>query len=492
MTLIDATRHLRDEIRVLKPAQASREEAEHLIEQLVPIVQEHSRRYYELDAPLITDSEYDELYDFLRLLENRFPDLVRADSPTHRVGGRPVERFEKVRHAQPLLSLSNAFGPDDLRAWNDRCLRLLGDRVSSFDLSLTTELKIDGVAVALTFADGRLIRGATRGDGIFGEDVTSNVRTIRDIPLRIPVEKGVVHVPRQIEIRGEVYIRKRAFEDLNARLAEQSVKPFANPRNSAAGSLRQLDPTVAAQRPLSFFPYAIGPSSTPVASSQVDSLAWLQQIGFSCNPNTERHASIETAIRYCESWALHRDDLDYEIDGVVVKFDGFATQSELGAISNAPRWAIAYKFPARESTTVLLDIAVNVGRTGMIKPEAVLEPVEIGGVIVKQATLHNFDYITEKDIRIGDRVRVKRAGDVIPYVIGPIVDLRSGDESVFDVPKSCPVCGELVEEFPGEVAVYSILESVGRVKPIADHGTQGFGGLLHVLRSCRPAASSGR
>jgi DNA ligase (NAD+) len=450
MTLLEETRRLSADVRATDIESISAEPAGSLVERLVRIVDAHARRYYELDDPLITDGEYDELFRALQRLEERFPEHLRGDSPTHRVGGRPVDRFEKVRHGEPLLSLSNAFGTEDLKAWYERCLRLLGESDASVDTSITTELKIDGVAVALTYRNGLLVRGATRGDGMIGEDVTANVRTVRDIPLRIPVDAEGGRVPAELEIRGEVYIEKGAFADLNERLTRNNLKPFANPRNSAAGSLRQLDPAVAAQRPLSFYSYAVGPASEPVAASQYDSLEWMGAVGFSRNPHADRHSTIGDVARFCEAWSDRRDSLDYEIDGVVVKFDSFETQQTLGSISNAPRWAIAYKFPARESTTVLLDIVVNVGRTGIIKPEAVLEPVEIGGVTVSQATLHNEDYIRSRDIRIGDAVVVKRAGDVIPQVVRPVPDGRTGREVEWTVPGHCPACGTALVRLPDE------------------------------------------
>ncbi|GAB5520068.1 MAG: NAD-dependent DNA ligase LigA [Rhodothermales bacterium] len=452
--LLRATRDALSEVRSLFFASWPKQEAAAFMPTLIGVLNAHAHQYYVLDAPVVTDGEYDELLQALRSLEARFPDLQQPDSPTQRVGGTPLEAFEKVAHPVPLLSLSNAFSADDLRAWYDRCLRGLD---AAEPVPLTAELKIDGLAVALAYEDGQLVRAATRGNGVQGENITHNVRTIAAIPLRIPVAvDAVVKAPDRIEARGEVYMRKSGLDALNARLAETGDKSFANPRNAAAGSLRQLDPAITAQRPLDFFCYGIGPTTATPPGGQHAQLQWLADLGFPANPEARCYAAIEEVIAFCEAWTEKRDELDYEIDGVVVKIDRVADQEALGFISNAPRWAIAYKFPAREATTTLLDIAINVGRTGVIKPEAVLAPVPIGGVTVSQATLHNEDYITSRDIRIGDTVVVKRAGDVIPAVIGPVVAARTGEEQVWTIPTTCPACGTTLERLPDEADWYCI------------------------------------
>ncbi|RMH69251.1 MAG: NAD-dependent DNA ligase LigA, partial [Bacteroidetes bacterium] len=456
MNLVDETQDLLAVLDERPPDAWSEDDAGPMAERLRHVLRAHNHRYYVLDDPLIADAEYDRLMGALRRLEERFPALQTPDSPTLRVGGTPLDRFEKVRHPQPLLSLSNAFTPDDLRAWYERCLRGLrpvhGEDVTP---ALIAELKIDGLAVALTYEGGRLTVGATRGDGQVGENITRNIQTIRAIPLRIPVGDGP-EAPERLEVRGEVYLRKSAFEALNARLAERGDKPFANPRNAAAGSLRQLDPSVTAERPLTFFAYGLGPTTAEPPATQHEQLAWLQTLGFPVNPHTRRFTALDEVIAFCEQWTHDRDTLDYEIDGVVVKIDEVAYQETLGNISNAPRWAVAYKFPAQEATTRLLDIIVNVGRTGAIKPEAVLEPVQIGGVTVSQATLHNEDYILKRDIRIGDRVVVKRAGDVIPQVVAPIPEARTGEEKPWRMPARCPACGTELVRLDGEADYYCV------------------------------------
>lgn len=412
----------------------------------------HNYRYHVLDAPVISDAEYDALMQELRALESQYPELITPDSPTQRVGGAAQERFRKVRHSLPMLSLGNAFNEQDLRAWRDRILRLLG---GDEQLAYVVEPKIDGLAISLTYVDGLLTVGATRGDGEIGEDVTANIRTIKSIPLRIPLS-GDEQPPARIEVRGEIYLPIAAFEELNERQAAAGERLFANPRNAAAGSLRQLDPTITASRPLRFFAYAIGLVEGKTLRTHWESLGYLQQLGFPVNPDSRRIEDFEEVLAYCQEWMTKRDQLPYEADGVVIKVDSLARQAELGVVGREPRWAIAYKFPAREKTTRLLDVKVNVGRTGKLIPNAVLEPVEIGGVIVKQATLHNFDYVKSRDIRIGDRVIVKRAGDVIPYVVGPVVDIRDGNEQPWVAPTHCPACGEPVEQFDDEVDVYCV------------------------------------
>jgi DNA ligase (NAD+) len=354
-----------------------------------------------------------------------------------------------------MLSLGNAFDEDGVRTWHERTLRLLGDDAQ---LAFTVEPKIDGLAIALTYENGMFVRGATRGDGEIGEDVTANLRTIHSVPLvlhdRSEAHSDVVSVepPRMIEVRGEVYMRIVDFERLNTRLAEEGERVAANPRNAAAGSLRQKDPGVTAARPLRFFAYAVGPVEGAQLTSQWQSLQLLRALGFPINRDARRFGDFEAALAYCREWMQRRETLDYEVDGVVLKIDSYAQQRELGVAGRDPRWAIAWKFPARETTSRLLDIVVNVGRTGVITPNAVIEPVNIGGVTVRNASLHNADYIAERDIRIGDYVTVKRAGDVIPYIIGPIMDRRDGSEQPWQMPATCPACGTPLERMSGEVA----------------------------------------
>lgn len=458
MDLVEASTALLDTLDERDVASLDEREARDLMERLHDVIRRHDHRYYVQDAPVITDAEYDALYKQLEHLEAAFPDLATPDSPTQRVGGEPIDAFDKVEHPEQLLSLGNAFDADELREWYARCqgglVGRFGDGVAP---ALTAELKIDGLAVALTYEDGRLVRGATRGNGRVGENITHNIRTIHSIPLHIPV--GTANgrtAPARMEVRGEVFMRKSEFEALNEGLIDQNDAPFANPRNAAAGSLRQLDPSITAQRPLRFFAYGTGPVSGDLPAYQHDVLDWLSQFGLPTNPHAERFDDIEAVIAFCEQWTERRDDLDYEIDGVVVKIDRFDQQAVLGVTAKEPRWAIAYKFPAREATTTLNDIIVNVGRTGVIKPEAVLEPVHIGGVTVSQATLHNEDYIQERDIRIGDRVVVKRAGDVIPQVVRPVVEARTGDETTWTFPETCPACGSDIVRLEGEADYYCL------------------------------------
>lgn len=456
--LLEATHTLLQTVRQRDLEAIDRKEAEALAARLREVLNQHAYRYYVLDNPLIPDADYDLLMQALRKLEARFPELVTPDSPTQRVGGAPLGRFEKVRHPEPLLSLNNAFGEEDVRAWYERCCRMLAERLGHpVQPAVTAELKIDGLAMALTYENGVLTVGATRGDGIEGENVTQNVRTIPAIPLRIPVDPSVGPPPARLEVRGEVYMRKRDFERLNAQLQARGERPFANPRNAAAGSVRQLNPQVTASRPLSFFAYGIGPvEGAEVPDSQYEVLQWLGRLGFPVNEHARRFERLDDVLEYCRYWTEHRDELDYEIDGVVLKIDHRPWQALLGAISNAPRWAVAYKFPAREAITRLLDIMVSVGRTGVVKPVAVLEPVEVGGVTVSQATLHNEDYVRSRDIRIGDLVVVIRAGDVIPQVVRPVVEARTGNERPWRMPERCPSCGSQLVRLPGEADYYCV------------------------------------
>ncbi len=471
---------------------ATAEEARERVERLRRAIEYHNYRYYVLDDPEISDAAYDALMNELRALEDAFPDLRTPDSPTQRVGAPPLERFGKVTHAVPMLSLGNAFDPDDVRRWYDRVRRL----AERDHIELVVEPKIDGLAVTLLYENGRLALGATRGDGLTGEDVTPNVRTVRSIPLEIPVPvpdrpwtEGIPPFPRvttpppRLEVRGEVYMRKSDFEALNRRQAERGEKTFANPRNAAAGSLRQLDSRVTARRPLSFFAYGVGIVEGVAFATHWEVLGYLGALGFPVNPDARRFASLDEALAYAETWMARRHELDYEADGLVFKVNDLGLYERLGVAGREPRWAIAYKAPPSEAVTVLEDIVVNVGRTGQVVPAAVLRPVEVGGVTVSHATLHNADYVQERDLRIGDHVIVKRAGDVIPQVVRPLPEMRTGAERPWHMPERCPSCGEPLVRPPGEVAYYCTnvacpAQLVRRVEHFVSRGAmdiEGFG-----------------
>ena len=406
--------------------------------------------YYILDQPTATDAEYDELFRELREIESTHPELISPESPTQRVGIAPQSRFGQIRHPLPMLSLSNVYGRADLDAWAVRLERIL----PGVRFTYVSEPKIDGLAVALTYVDGNLQRAATRGDGLTGEDVTSNLRTIRNIPLRLLGETTST-VPSLMEVRGEVFMRQADFEKLNEQIVDDGGRPFMNPRNAAAGSLRQLDPAITARRPLRLLAYGVGYAEGGMTiSSHTESLDQLRHLGFETSPDAAVHESIEDVWDRCEWWLSRRSSLGFEIDGVVIKVDDLRQQEELGFVSREPRWATAYKFPATQQTTRVNDIVVNVGRTGALTPLALLEPVNIGGVIVSRATLHNEDEIRRKDIRIGDAVVVQRAGDVIPQVVQVITERRTGNEREFAMPVDCPVCGSPTHRAEGEAARY--------------------------------------
>ena len=423
--------------------------------QLKEDLKNYSYRYYVFSAPVVSDAEYDKLYHQLKAAEAEHPDWITPDSPTQRIGSPISGKFQKVTHPAPILSLANAFNMDDLRAWYDRILKL-DERVAQAQFVM--EPKYDGLTVVLHYENGLLVRAATRGDGLIGEDVTGNIRTMPTIPLQIPVEKKDIPVPERLVVRGEVLIYLADFEQLNKTLQEAGEKTYVNPRNTASGSLRQLDPATTASRPLKILCYDIVASSQDVAlpQTQWETLAYLRDLGFPTSDLPQFAKSIDEVVEKWPGWLERRDSLPFEIDGVVVKLNSHALAADLGFVGKDPRGAIAIKFPAREVSTTLEEIRVNVGRTGVLTPYAVLTPVEIGGVVVKQATLHNFDFIAEKDIRVGDRVLVKRAGDVIPYVVGPVVDARSGKEQIFQPPTHCPACGMPVEHFENEVAWYCV------------------------------------
>jgi DNA ligase (NAD+) len=421
-------------------------DAQQRVEELRAQINHHNYRYFVLDDPEISDAEFDAMMRELRTLEAEHPELQDPDSPTQRVGSEPVAAFGAVQHRVSLLSLANAFTADELRAWHRRTSAL----AEREDFKMVAEPKIDGLAVALVYENGRLAQGATRGNGSVGEDITQNLRTLKSIPLTIA--RGA---PPRFEVRGEVYMSKAGFERLNAERAEQGLPLFANPRNSAAGSLRQLDPRITAGRPLDIWMYQLGWVEDGVQLlSHWDSLEWMKSLGFRINPYVKLFDDLETVIEYTATWTEKRETLDYEIDGVVIKVNELGLQRQLGTVGREPRWAVAYKFPPTQATTVLRDIQINVGRTGSLNPFAVLEPVRVGGVIVKLATLHNEDDINRKDIRIGDTVIVQRAGDVIPQVVAPVANRRTGKERRFKTPKKCPVCGGDVVRPEGEAMSY--------------------------------------
>jgi DNA ligase (NAD+) len=406
--------------------------------------------YYILDQPTATDAEYDALLRELRNIEAEHPELITPESPTQRVGIAPQGRFSQIRHPLPMLSLSNVYGRGELDAWAARLDRIL----PRAEFTYVTEPKMDGLAVALTYSDGVLRRGATRGDGVTGEDVTSNLRTIRNIPLRL-MSQDRSAVPSVIEVRGEVFMRHADFESLNERIERDGGRPFMNPRNAAAGSLRQLDPAITARRPLRLLAYGIGyAQGGHQTASHADALAELRRLGFETSPDAALHESIDDVWARCEWWLERRGTLPFDIDGVVIKVNDLRQQEELGFVSREPRWATAYKFPATQQTSRINDIVVNVGRTGALTPLAMLEPVNIGGVIVSRATLHNEDEIRRKDIRIGDTVVVQRAGDVIPQVVQVITERRDGSEREFVMPVLCPVCGSPTHRAEGEAVRY--------------------------------------
>jgi DNA ligase (NAD+) len=410
-------------------------------------IEYHNYRYHILNDPLISDEEYDRLFRELLELEAEFPELASPDSPTRRIGGEPQEKFRKVEHRRPMLSLANAFDEEELRAFNRR----IGNLLETDDIDFVTELKIDGIAVTMTYERGVLVQGATRGNGLIGEDITTNLKTIKTIPLRF---RSGQPAPELIEIRGEAYLPISSFNRINEERAAAGESVFANPRNAAAGALRQLDPRVSASRPLAFFGYAVGHSDGLIFKTQVQVLEQLAAWGFPVNPNYRRQPDIGAVAAFCRDWQEKRHTLDYEIDGVVVKVNDLEYQERLGVVSHDPRWAVAYKFPGQLATTRLLKIDINVGRTGALNPYGILEPVQLAGVTIRTATLHNEDDIRRKDIREGDFVVVKRAGDVIPQIVGPVREKRTGAEREFQYPCECPACGGPVVREEGEAMAY--------------------------------------
>ncbi|WP_110686323.1 NAD-dependent DNA ligase LigA [Salinicola aestuarinus] len=424
-------------------SEAARQRAETLHRQL----DDANYHYYVEDDPRLTDIEYDTLLRELQQLEAQYPDLVTPESPTQRVGAAPADRFEEVSHAVPMLSLDNAFDEEELRAFVKRAADKLESEAS--EVTFCCEPKLDGLAVSLIYENGRLVRGATRGDGRSGEDVTLNLRTVHSIPLKLRGDA----IPELIEVRGEVYMRHSGFEALNDRARASGDKVFANPRNAAAGSLRQLDSSIAAQRPLEFCAYQVARlEGDDVARSHSDYLARLRTLGFRTSPLLDVVTGDEGVIEFCRRLGEQRDSLDYDIDGAVIKIDSLRAQRELGFVSRAPRWAISLKYPAQEQTTTLNDVAFQVGRVGTLTPVAKLEPVQVAGVTVSNASLHNMDEIARLDVRIGDTVIVRRAGDVIPQIVGVVESQRPEHTRTIELPEACPVCGSAVERLDNEVA----------------------------------------
>jgi DNA ligase (NAD+) len=431
------------------------------IEALRAELRHHEELYYVYDNPEISDAEYDALMSRLQQLEEEYPLLATPDSPTRRVGGRPAEKFEQYVHRRPMLSLDNSYNIEDLRAFDERCRKLADGRQFEY----VAELKIDGLSIAVHYEGGVLVRGVTRGDGRVGEDVTQNVRTIRSVPLRLKVEEG-----GEAEVRGEAYLSRRAFERINLEREEADEPKFANPRNAAAGTIRQLDPKVVARRRLDLFAYDVLRGERKAFASHWEALDWLERAGFRVNPHRAKCSSIEEVIEFCNRLEAERDRLEYEIDGVVVKVNSTALQDEFGATAKAPRWAIAYKYPARQATTQIENIVVQVGRTGALTPVAMLTPVQLAGTVVSRATLHNEDEIKRLGVKIGDWVNIEKSGEIIPKVLSVVKSRRTGAEKSFRFPRKCPVCGGVVSRPEGEVVARCVA---------ADCPAQLKGRLLH-------------
>jgi len=397
-------------------------------------IREHDYNYYVLNQSLISDAQYDELLQTVRGIEEDYPELITNDSPTQRVGGEATDQFEQVTHSIPMLSLSNTFDYTGLEEWQKRASNI----IDSTDMIFSAELKIDGLAISLIYENGTFVRGSTRGNGLIGEDVTHNLKTIRSIPLSLNQD-----LPGHLEVRGEVYMPLNAFNAINQQRSEQDEPLLANPRNAASGSIRQLDPRITASRKLDIWIYSLTEYSNTTFTGHHQGLEWLKELGFKTNPTTSICTSLQEVQQYYEYWMNHRSELGYDIDGIVIKVDSIELQNTLGFVGREPRWAIAYKFPAEQTNTKLISIGLNVGRTGSINPFAILEPVNIGGVTVTNASLHNEEDINRKDIRVGDIVIIERAGDVIPHIIGPVTETRTGKEVPFRMPELCPQC-----EFP--------------------------------------------
>jgi DNA ligase (NAD+) len=445
-------------------------------DELRRLIEYHNYRYHQLDDPEISDAEYDALMRELRGLEESHPELRTPDSPTQKVGAAPSATFAEVRHRVPMMSLDNAFTFEELQAWGKRM-----ERYISGGVDFVAELKIDGVAISLLYENGRLVRGATRGNGISGEDITANVRTISVIPERLALPAA--KTPSVLEVRGEVYMPLSSFEDLNQRQGEAGLRLFANPRNSAAGSLRQKDPSITASRDLAFWSYQLGEiEGGPALKRHSETLALLADAGLPVNPEVRQVTGLDEVYEYCKRWLDHRHDLDYEIDGAVVKVDDLAQRAELGSTSKSPRWAIAYKFPPEQATTKLNDIMVSIGRTGKATPFAMLEPVRVSGSTVRLATLHNEDQVKVKDVRPGDTVFVRKAGDVIPEVVGPVLAKRPDGLPEWTFPTACPVCHEPLVRQPGESDTFCVnVDCPGqRVQRIAHFASRGGMDIEHL------------
>lgn len=418
--------------------------AEKKVKELQTLLNQYNYEYHVLDQPSVPDSEYDRLLKELIEIESQYPELKTTDSPTQRVGGEILDMFEKVQHQSQMLSLGNAFNEQDLRDFDRRVRQSTGENVS-----YVCELKIDGLAVSLRYEEGLFVLGATRGDGSTGENITANLRTIRSIPLRL--NKNL-----SMEVRGEAFMPKRSFEALNRLKAEKGEEAFANPRNAAAGSLRQLDPRIAASRNLDVFLYGVSDTGETGVESHSEALDLLDTLGFKTNKERKKCKSIEEVLEYIEKWTVERPNLVYDIDGIVIKVDSLEQQEQLGTTAKSPRWAIAYKFPAEEVVTTLKSIELSVGRTGVITPTAILEPVRVAGTTVQRASLHNEDLIREKDIKIGDQVVIKKAGDIIPEVVNVLAERRTGEEVEFHMPTHCPECESELVRLDGEVALRCI------------------------------------
>jgi DNA ligase (NAD+) len=450
------------------------------VEELRAVIRHHNQRYYELDEPEIPDAEWDALMRELRQLEAQFPELITPDSPTQLIGGAPSTTFATVVHAVPMMSLDNAMSADELHAWGDRLARRLAELGDSADaVGLVAELKIDGLAVSIRYERGRLVQAATRGDGRAGEDVTANVRTIAALPANLG--KGA---PAVLEVRGEIYMPIAEFERLNQAQLEAGLRTYVNPRNTAAGSLRQKDASITASRKLSFWSYQLGQvEGGPDFRTHNETLTWLRDLGFPVNPEVRQLSSLDEVYEHCLHWQQHRHDLDYEIDGVVVKVDDLALRNELGSTTHAPRWAIAFKFPPEERTTLLKQIKVSIGRTGRATPFAWLEPVFVGGSTVENATLHNQDQVIAKDVRPGDTVIVRKAGDVIPEVVGPVLAERPKGLRAWKFPTKCPVCatplvrpeGEADHRCPNEACPARVAGSIEHFASRGAMDIEGFG-----------------
>jgi DNA ligase (NAD+) len=459
------------------PKQQSTEKA---IAKLREEIRRHEELYYVRDDPEISDRQYDELIERLRALEEKHPELLTPDSPTQRVGGRPAEGFAEFVHHRPMLSLDNSYNIDELRAFDERCRKLAGGTAPDY----VAELKIDGLSLSIHYEDGLFVRGVTRGDGSRGEDVSSNVRTIRSVPLRL--RDGSEKVASEIEVRGEAYLARKVFEKINAEREEEGEPRFANPRNAAAGAIRQLDPAMVAKRRLDMFAYDVFAGDRKAFATHWEALDWAERAGFRVNENRALCKSIEEVIEFCNSMEAKRDYLGYEIDGVVVKVNSTAMQDEFGATGKAPRWAVAYKYAARQATTRINDIVVQVGRTGALTPVAMLEPVQLGGVTVSRSTLHNEDEIARLGLRIGDWVLIERGGDVIPKVLKVVESKRTGKEKKFRMPTRCPVCGGRVSRPEGEaisrcVAADCPAQLIGRLLHFASRRAMRIEGLGFAL-----------